>query len=453
MKTILLLACLFFPAIAAAQGAADLQLAFNSAAARAGPAVVSVQVIKEETQSVWEPDFFFGYSMPSEKVYRYNSAGLGSGAIIDKRGYVVTNLHVVEGAVNIKIMTQDAKGVEKEWPASFVGSDPALDIALLRIKGEGPFPWLDLNGKAALKVGDFVLAVGYPFGFKQTVTSGIISALNASLPVAGRRYEKLIQTDAAVNYGNSGGPLLNLKGEVVGINTAIASPTGVFAGMGFAVPASEIKIVLEDLLAGRKVKRGWLGLALAGLDPLTAARLGFAGPGGAVVNVAIPGAPAYRAGIRRGDIIFSCDGVPVENNEDLFLETYSRRPGDEVELVYQSGGVKKKVKVKLGERETVLERITRHGRAGPRAAAPGDLFEWEGLSLIYEDGALVAGISEESRLAGSLRRGDLIKTVNGISPRSAGDLEKVFSSASLYDGVVFDLVRNGESLSLSIQSK
>lgn len=356
MRTIILLALFLSPLHAPAQGVAELQQAFNYAAAKAGPAVVSVKVLKEETQAVWEPDYFFGYSLPSEKLYRYQSAGIGSGVIIDKRGYVLTNLHVVENAVRIKIVTQDEKGLEKEWLAVPAGHDPALDLALLKIQGGGVFPWLDLNGEAVLKVGDFVIAVGYPFGFKQTVTSGIISALKAGLPVEGRRYENLIQTDAAVNHGNSGGPLLNLKGEVVGINTAIASPTGVFAGMGFAVPASEIKRVLGDLLAGREIKRGWLGLSVLGLDEFMAERLGLPSSGGAIVKLSVPGSPAYLAGIRRGDIVLDCGGDPVENNDDLFLKTFSRRPGDELELTYLRKGLKKTVKIKLGEREAGTER-------------------------------------------------------------------------------------------------
>jgi len=174
MKPLVFLALALSPLAADAQGIAELQQAFNAAAAKAGPAVVSVQVMKEETQAVLEPDYYFGYAMPSERLYRYKSAGVGSGVIIDKRGYVLTNRHVVADAVRIKIITQDAGGVEKDWLASVAGSDAALDVALLKIKGADPFPWLELAGAAPLKVGDLVLAVGYPFGFKQTVTSGII---------------------------------------------------------------------------------------------------------------------------------------------------------------------------------------------------------------------------------------------------------------------------------------
>lgn len=451
MKTLLLLAALCCPAPAGAQALAELQQAYNAAAAKAGPAVVSVQVLKEETQTVLEPDYYFGYMMPSERTYRYQSGGLGSGVIIDPRGYVITNRHVVADAVRIKVITQDARGVEKEWMASAVGADPALDLALLKIRGGGTFPALELAGDAPLKVGDFVMAVGYPFGFKQTVTSGIISALKASLTVEGRKYENLIQTDSAINHGNSGGPLLNLKGEVVGLNTAIASPTGVFAGMGFAVPASEIKKVLPDLMAGREIRRGWLGLSLLHVDPVMAARLGLDLPGGAIVNVAVEDSPAWRAGIRRGDIVLSCDGDPVATNADLFYKTYSKRPGDEVELAYARRGARRTVRIKLGERGAEAAAAKRPPQP---AAKAGPEIGWEGLRLAFADGgARVLSVDAESRLAGYLRPGDTIRAVNGAAFATAAEMEKAFSRASLADGAVFDLLRDGQNTYLSVQSR
>lgn len=450
MKTTLMMTLLLLPAALRAQGVPELQQALNAAAAKAGPAVVSVKVVREEMQSVVEPEYYFGYALPSEKLYRYDVAGLGSGVIIDELGYVLTNLHVIEDAVRIRVVSQDARGKEKEWMASVAGKDPALDIALLKIKGAGPFPALKLASAAGLKIGDLVIAVGYPFGFGQTFTSGIISALNAKLPVEGRRYEKLIQTDAAINRGNSGGPLLNLNGEVIGVNTAIASPTGVFAGMGFAVPASEIKRVLDDLLAGREIRRGWLGVSVLGIDGVMAARLGLSGSGGALVNNAVQDSPAWKAGIRRGDVLLSCDGEPVESNEDLFLKTFSRRPGDEVELAWQRGAVKRTARVKLGDRDRTPGRQAR-GKA-PQAARGGGL-SWEGVSLVYDGGALVAGLDPDSRLNGYLRRGDLLLAVNGRPVQSAAGMEQAFAAASISEGVVFDLVRDGEATYLSVQSR
>ena len=451
MRKSILFSLLLLPAGAFAQ-LAELQQAYNSAAAKAGPAVVSVQVIKEETQSVLEPDYYFGYDLPTARVYRYKSEGVGSGVIVDKRGYVLTNRHVVEDSVRIRVVTQDARGVEKEWLATVTGTDPALDLAVLKIRANGAaFPYLDLDTAGQPKVGDFVLAVGYPFGFKQTVTSGIISAVNASLPVEGRRMEKLIQTDAAINHGNSGGPLLNLKGEVIGINSAIASPTGVFAGMGFAIPASEIKRVLDDLLAGREIKRGWLGLSLLAVDPVMAARLGLEVPEGGIVNEAVPGSPAYKAGLRRGDIVLSCDGREILTHEDLFSYIYGRRPGDEVELVYLRKGAKRTARVRLGERG---------GEAGAAASAPGAApreqagrFEWQGAKFAYEDGAKVVSVGRDSALAGRLRPGDVVQAVNGARVDSPAAMAKVFSGADLADGVLFDLVRDGKATYLSVQAK
>lgn len=452
MKTLLLLAGLCCPAPAGAQALGELQQAFNAAAAKAGPAVVSVQVLKEETQTVLEPDHYFGYMLPSERTYRYQSGGLGSGVIIDPRGYVLTNRHVAEDAVRIKVITQDARGVEKEWMASLAGTDPALDLALLKIRGGGAFPALDLAGDTPVKVGDFVMAVGYPFGFKQTVTSGIISALKASLRVEGRKYENLIQTDAAINQGNSGGPLLNLKGEVIGLNTAIASPTGVFAGMGFAVPASEIKKVLGDLMAGREIRRGWLGLSLLHVDPVMAARLGLRSAGGAIVNASVEGSPAWRAGVRRGDVVLSCDGDPVETNADLFYKTYSKRPGDEIELVYARRGAERTVRIKLGERGAEAAAPGRRGAAPAAEAGPGT--RWEGLELAFADGgARVLSVGAESRLAGYLRPGDIIRAVNGVTFDTKAEMEKAFARASLADGALFDLLRDGQNTYLSVQSR
>lgn len=450
MKVLILLAALALPAPARAQGMPELQRIFNDVAAKAGPAVVSVQVIKEETQAVVEPDYYFGYMLPSEKLYRYRSAGLGSGVIIDKRGYVLTNKHVVQGALRIKVITQDVRGVEKEWMAAITGVDPALDVALLKITGGGPFPWLELGDGTPLKVGDFVMAVGYPFGFKQTVTSGIISALNSSLPVEDRKYEHLIQTDAAINQGNSGGPLVNLNAQVIGLNTAIASPTGVFAGMGFAVPASEIKKVLGDLMAGREIKRGWLGLSLQHIDPVMAARLGLSSLAGGIVNVSEEGSPAYKAGIRRGDIILSCDGDPVQTNADLLYITYGKRPGDVVELAYLRGGARRTLKVKLGERAA---KTTAAAGGRPARAALKAGLQWEGLSLNYDGGARVLDIGEESRLAGYLREGDVIRALNGTALKSQAAMEEAFARASLAEGVVFDLQRDGEAHYLSVQSR
>jgi S1-C subfamily serine protease len=205
-------------------------------------------------------------------------------------------------------------------------------------------------------------------------------------------------------------------------------------------------------MAGRRVRRGWLGLSLQPVDPLMAARLGLDQPGGAIVNVSAEESPAWKAGIRRGDVIISCDGDPVETNADLLYKTYSRRPGDEVELVYLRRGARRTVKVALGERGAEAA-----SRAAPAAAAArpasGPGLDWEGVTFVYDGGAAVSAVDGESRLAGYLRQGDLVKAVNGAAIDSKEAMERAFARASLAEGVVFDLQRDGQSTYLSVQSR
>ncbi|MBI4802105.1 MAG: trypsin-like peptidase domain-containing protein [Elusimicrobia bacterium] len=456
-KTVFASLALFICAAAGAQDEAfKVQRVFNEVAARAKPAVVALKVVREESETFIEPEFFFGYVVPRERTYSYDVQGAGSGFIIDPEGHILTNYHVVEGASRIRVSLADANGKEKTYMASVAGGDPALDLAVLKIKSRDKFPYLELDYSDKVKVGDFALAVGYPFGFRQTVTSGIISALNAGMKVGGRKYEKLIQTDAAINRGNSGGPLLNLDGRVIGVNAAIFSPSGAFAGVGFAIPAAEIKRVLADLVAGRKVKRGWLGVSVVALDSVMAAGLGLDIVSGGLVNAVAKGSPAYEAAIVRGDVITECDGEPLEAEDDLFYRTYTRRPGDVIELTLISKGLKKKEKITLAERPAenadVVYTAGRSKRADlePRKSACA----WEGLELRFEEGgAIVDRISGDSRLFGYLRRADVIKAVNRNGITSAAEMPAVFGAANLSEGVLFDLERNGEGKYISVQVK
>ncbi|OGR43489.1 MAG: hypothetical protein A2X28_01195 [Elusimicrobia bacterium GWA2_56_46] len=456
-KTLFISLSLVFCAPAGAQNEAfNIQRVFNAVADKAKPAVVSLKVVREEEETLVEPEFYFGYVVPRERTYRYDIQGLGSGFIIDPEGSVLTNYHVVEGASRIRVSLLDSGGKERTYMASVAGGDPALDLAVLKIKSRDKFPYLELDYSGKVKVGDFAIAVGYPFGFGQTVTSGIISALNAGIKLEGRKYSKLIQTDAAINQGNSGGPLLSLDGKVIGVNAAIFSPSGAFAGIGFAIPSTEVRRVLADITAGRRVRRGWLGVSIAALDPLMASRLGLKVTAGGIVNAVAEGSPAYEAGIVRGDVITACDGEAVETEEDLFYKTYTRRPGDQVELTYISKGTEKKEKITLAERPArdagVVYTSGREPKAGGARKAEG--YSWEGLSLRFaERGAVVDRIDPASKLFGYLRRGDLIRAVNKAAVSSAADLPDVFGAAKVSEGVVFDLERGGEGMFLSVQAK
>ncbi|HOW89999.1 MAG TPA: trypsin-like peptidase domain-containing protein [Elusimicrobiales bacterium] len=460
MKRILLISILFLISASGADAqneALKVQQTLNAIAAKAKPAVVSLKVVREESETFLEPEFFFGYYVPRERTYRYDVQGMGSGFFIDPEGHILTNYHVVEGATRIKVSVANPGGKEKTYMARLSGGDPALDLAVLKITSSDRFPWLELERAGTAKVGDFALAVGYPFGFKQTFTSGIVSALNADIKVEGRKYDSLIQTDAAINQGNSGGPLLNLDGRVIGINTAIISPSGAFAGLGFAIPSDEVARVLPDLMAGRRVKRGWIGVSLSALDPVMAARMGLKTDSGAVVNAVAKGSPAYAAGISRGDIITACDGGPVETETDLFYRTYTRRPGEQIELSLVSRGKEKTVKLTLAERP---ERDASVVYGSGRNAAPGPVrtgrgtFAWEGAALRYDDGgAVVEHVGSDSRLFGYLRRGDIVRSVNRKPVSSAAAMPQVFRSADLGEGVLFDIERDGEAMYVSVQTK
>ncbi|OGR76072.1 MAG: hypothetical protein A2X32_10860 [Elusimicrobia bacterium GWC2_64_44] len=327
--------------------ALKVQQAFNAVAEAARPAVVSIRVLREEVERVIEPEFYFGYMVPVEKQYRYETGGLGSGVIVDPKGLVLTNEHVVSGADRIQVILLGPDGKPQTYLASLAASDQRLDLAVLKIKGKSGevFPYLKFAAGPA-RVGDWAIAVGYPFGFRQTMTSGIVSATDVSMRIQGRRYARLLQTDAAINQGNSGGPLLNLKGEISGINSAIFSPSGAFAGMGFAIPAAEARRAYEDFLGLKPARRGWLGTVLVKVDANTAARFGL--PAGALVNRVVPGSPAALARLKRGDIITSFDGEEVGDDADLLSFIYSRKPGDKVELGYFRSGAEKKAQATLG---------------------------------------------------------------------------------------------------------
>ncbi len=445
---------LFMPAAvpAAAQDAArSLQKAFNDAAARAGKAVVSIEVVREGAARVVEPEYFFGYMMPMERVYRYDIEGVGSGVIVDPDGYILTNYHVVEGAKAIKVKMLNEKGRERTFIAEPAGGDAEMDLAVLKMRSRERFPFLRLAAEKTPKIGDWAIAVGFPFGLRQTVTAGIVSARGVSLKIQGRNYSNLLQTDAAINQGNSGGALLDIDGDVIGINTAIISPSGAFAGMSYAVPAAEAARVFADVRAGRRARRGWLGVSLLQADPVMMARLGVRGRAGGIINEVIAGSPAEKAGFRRGDVIVSCDGTPVETNEDLIHRIYTRRPGDKAEIVFLRDGREMSVSVTLAER---TEEGTASARPAPGAAAGGANASWEGIDFrAGREGALVLKVSPDSRLYGYLHEGDLVREINRSPVRDAAGFRKAAAGADLREGVLFDLVRDGRPMYLSVQSQ
>lgn len=315
--------------------AETLQQSFVTVAERVRPAVVNIGTVQHSrgrnpfsfTPFEGDPNFkeffehFFGQgSGPRE----FKRPSLGSGVIIDKKGYILTNFHVIKGADEITVRLAS----KKEFKGKVVGTDIKTDLAVIRIEPDGDLTVAPLGNSDALKVGQFAIAIGNPFGLDQTVTVGVISATGrADVGIA--TYENFIQTDASINPGNSGGPLLSLNGEVIGINTAIVAAA---QGIGFAIPINMVKRISSQLIERGKVVRGWLGLSVQPVTPELARSLGVSGTGGAVVGQISPESPAAEAGIQQGDLILKFEGAPLEDYHHFQRLTAEAEVGKTVRL-------------------------------------------------------------------------------------------------------------------------
>ncbi|GEJ58390.1 peptidase [Anaeromyxobacter diazotrophicus] len=320
----------------------------------------------DENQQLFEK-FFGQREMPEE----LKGTSLGSGFIINDDGYVLTNNHVVKDATDIKVRLSDGR----EFEAKIVGRDPASDVALIKLQQlKGKLPTVALGDSDALDQGDFVLAIGSPLGFRESVTFGIVSAKDRSL--TGGAFDDFLQTDAAINQGNSGGPLFNMKGEVVGINTAIISPQ-IGSGIGFAVPINMAKQLVPQLLTG-KVSRGYLGVAVSELTPDLVQGFGLKeGTKGALVQSVVPKAPADKAGVKPGDVVVAVNGKPVDSPSLLTRTVSSVQPGGKATLTVLRGNEKKDLTITVAQRpdEEALARGElgggEEGEGGPAAQKPG----------------------------------------------------------------------------------
>ncbi|MFQ5482064.1 MAG: S1C family serine protease [Nitrospinaceae bacterium] len=279
--------------------------------------------------------------------------GSGSGFIIDPGGRVLTNHHVVDQGGDITVTVDTGSG-EREYPARLIGSDPQTDIAVIQIIGgegrePGPFPYLKMGDSAGMQVGEWVVAIGNPFGLNHTVTTGIVSAKGRSI---GGPYDDFIQTDASINPGNSGGPLLNMQGEVVGMNTAILSRSGGNVGIGFAIPSNLVNDIVQQLEENGEVTRGWLGVQIQRLTPKLAQSLGLDTPEGALVNSVEPDGPADRGGLKRGDVIVRFDNRNLISMAELPRWVAGAPPGAEVRLDVIRDGQRRTLTVTLGDLAT-----------------------------------------------------------------------------------------------------
>ena len=318
------------------------------------PAVVWVESVKK-VQKMNRPlpgnplfKNFPGIPQPPQR-----GGGTGSGFIIDPEGYVLTNHHVIQGADKIKVRLQ-VEDKEKTYEAELIGSDRKTDIALLKIKREGngaaPFPFIPMGDSAQLEVGEWVIAIGNPFGLSHSVTTGIVSAKGRD--IGSGPFDEFIQTDASINPGNSGGPLLNMKGEVIGINTAIISGnTGGNVGIGFAIPINLAAGIMKALKEHGKVTRGWLGVMIQNLTPDLAESFALKTTQGALISDVLPGGPAFKGGLQRGDVIVKFSDQPVADVSELPRLVATVPPGETVTVVVLRDGKKQTIRITIAVQE------------------------------------------------------------------------------------------------------
>jgi len=417
---------------------------FADLAERTSPGVVNIQTsktIKGQAMPNFE-DFFFGIPRGHGQELERQVPSLGSGFVISSDGYIVTNNHVVEGVDSIKVAFIDGS----ELDATIIGRDPKTDIALIQVESSKKLFALPLGDSSAVRPGEWVVAIGNPFGLEHTVTAGIVSAKHRVIGQGS--YDDYIQTDAAINPGNSGGPLLNLKGEVIGINTAINPRANT---IGFAVPINMAKQILPQLKAKGSVTRGWLGVVIQRITPELIEALELDGDQGALVSKVAPNGPADEAGVEHGDVIIEFDGQKVESWNDLPRIVAATPVGKEVELVVTRDGKRKTLTAKIGtlEESEVVAELNGSNGDGESAAKFGlrvqDLTPEIADQLGVEDdaGVLVTAVEPGSAAdAAGLRRGDLILEVDRSPVNTASELEDRLGKA---EGRALLLVRRGDA--------
>lgn len=438
------------PTRAAPSDSMTMKTSFAPVVKRAAPAVVNIsskRLVRQRADPFWE---MFGMGAPRERI----QGSLGSGVIVRSDGIVVTNNHVVEGGQEITVALND----RREYTARVLLADPRTDLAVLKIDvGNERLPTLAIDDTGQAQVGDLVLAIGDPFGVGQTVTNGIISALNRTADPNGDASNAYIQTDAAINPGNSGGALVDMDGDLIGVNSFILSRSGTSSGVGFAVPAAIVRRVVETAAGGgQAVVRPWLGARTQTVTAEMARSMGMSTPQGALVADIWPNGPAARAGLRQGDIIVSVDGRPAVDAAAVSYAISSRRPGDSIRLGVRRGG---------GEQQLTL-------RAEPPPASPAKdqqvisgrnpfdgatvvnlspaVAEELGLDPFLGRGVLVTNISRGFAMNAGLRPGDLVKRVNGREIGSVRELTGVLGSGQGQWQVTIE--RNGQEVTANFRT-
>jgi serine protease Do len=468
MMSLVIVIALTNPVLAqsSAKAAKELSSAFSAASKTAMPAVVSIKVEKaveagpiafgtpfgyNDPFGLFDDDLlrkFFGDRLPPQQQQqaprKYYERGQGSGFIVSKDGYILTNNHVVGDVDKITVELQDGRKFEN---AKLIGTDPDSEVALIKIEGDN-FPVLPMGNSDKIEIGDWVIAIGNPFGLNETVTVGVISAVGRS-NVHIAAYEDFIQTDAAINPGNSGGPLINLDGQVIGINTAIFSQSGGYMGIGFAIPINMARNIEQQLKSHGKVTRGYLGIYGQDITPEMAKLLQLKNSQGVIVASVEPGSPADKAGLKSHDVLLEMSGKKIESYDSFRNEVAMLKPDSRITFLVSRDGKTTEITVTLAERPTEVAQGNQPRGQQQSQEALGievqnltkDLAERFGYAL--GEGVIVTRVAPGSPSANAgIQPGDLIQSVNRESVSTADEFEKAVKHTK--DNKILLLIKRGE---------
>jgi len=461
-----LLACLpagpAWPAAPATPQACEFPQGFACIAARVAPSVVNVSTVRQVSGRMPEEyasdprmrDFFdqlFG------EPRNFDQRSLASGVIISKEGYILTNHHVVDKASAIVVKFRDGR----ESKAKLVGADATSDLAVIKVEGQADWPVADMADSDKIQIGDWVLAIGSPFGLEQTVTAGIISAKGRVIGEG--PYDDFLQTDASINPGNSGGPLIDMQGRVVGINTAIFSNSGGSLGIGFAVPINMARKIADDLVKSGKVQRGWLGVVIQPLTEDLAAQFGLKDAHGALISSVAKNGPADKAGLKPGDIILEFNGQALNRTHELPRLVSGLKKGQQATLAYWREGARREVAVTVGDLSEAEGTTAARPRDTQRQApAETSLLGMavenltpenaEQLGTDNRDGVVITNVSPGGLAdTAGLQPGDVIREINRRKVRNSGDYQGIVKSLKANSTVLLLIERNGYPIFATIK--
>jgi len=438
--------------------AVDLLTRINEATAEVAGAVKPAVVNIASTKTVHmrgmntpfdDPFFrqFFGdqfrqYNQPRD----YKQSGMGSGVIVEKNGYILTNNHVIKDADDIKVRLSD----KRVFKGKIIGADPKTDLAVIKIDAVN-LPIVKLGDSDKLRVGDRVIAIGNPFGLNQTVTTGIISAKGrADVGIAD--YEDFIQTDAAINPGNSGGALVNVKGELIGINTAILSSSGGNQGVGFAIPSNMVKTVMASLIKSGKVVRGWLGVSIQSITPDLAKQLGLKQEKGALIADVMEGSPAEKAGLQRGDVVTEFDGKAIGDDKALKNMVAATPPGKDATVKYIRDGAVRTAKASIQELPVQAQVAAKYENQLKGVSVQNltpEIRRAIGIPTKVA-GVIVSEVDESSQVAGVLAQGDVIMEINKKKINNVKDYESTVGRIKAGQNMLILVYRNGSTFYITL---